>query len=154
MRVVSIHDVSSQISRTRSNTSTTTLLRYISPWSAPCTTWTRQRPGPIVRSIQRTAFSAIFSSRSPYHTCTACGYAAYENPHGCWSWLRICSKSLCVPREDSACAAEISALPSAAWYALVAVILALPLNVDVGDGGALGRGEGAREIVDGRAAEL
>jgi len=149
---VSIHDVASQISRTRSSTSTTTLLRYISPWSAPRTTWTRHRPGPIVRSIHRTAFSAIFSSRSPYHTRTACGYAAYENPHGCWSWFRICSRSLCVPREDSACAATISALPSAAWYALVAVILPLPW--DVGDGGTLVREEDAMEGGGGRAAEL
>src|SRR6266403_13888 len=79
----SVHRTPSQTSRTRSSTSTTTLLRYISPWSAPCTTLTRQRPGPIVRSIQRTAFSAIFSSRSPYHTRTICGYAEYENSHGC-----------------------------------------------------------------------
>ena len=93
----------------------TTPLLNMSACSAPLTTWTWHLSGPIVCSIQRTAFSAIRSSLSPYHTRTSCGYVSYENPSGRRSWLRIWRRSLCVPLADSACDAAMSAFPSATW---------------------------------------
>ena len=51
-----------------SNTSTTTFVLYINPWSAPFTTRTMHLSSPIFCSIHLTAFSAILSSLSPYQT--------------------------------------------------------------------------------------
>ena len=93
----------------------TTPLLNMSACSAPFTTLTWHLSGPMALSIQRTAFSAMRSSRSPYHTRTSCGYVWYEKPHGSRSWLRIWRRSLCVPLADSACEAAMSAFPSATW---------------------------------------